>query len=366
MKKFQSYIVSVIFGLLLFLGGITLFFMPHKEYSEAERRPLAEAPDVSVKTVWDGSFFSNADKWVTDHFQFREAFRHIKAEWQIHILGEENNDFVYVDGSVIKLERTVNEYSLDYAAERFGNVYDSFLKDTNCKIYCALIPDKSFFLRDGGYPVMDFEKMEVIYQDMLPGATPISIKDELQLNDYYNTDSHWKQECIVTAANKLISAMQDDFKPLKTSDFINYTYEPFDGVYSGQSALYPAPDVITYLSNDILAGCRVIDFGAMKEIPMYDSENCDSRDPYTLFLGGSKGYLQIENPNVSTGKDLVVFRDSFGSSIAPLLVTQYSTVTLIDIRYIHPTIIRQYMQFDHQDVLFLYSAILMNNSQGLN
>lgn len=366
MKKLQSYIVSVIFSLFLLLGGLTLIFMPHKEYSEAERRPLEETPVISVKTVLDGNFFSNADKWVADHFQFRELFRHIKADWQIHILGEENNDFVYADGSVIKLERDINEYSLNYAAERFGNVYNSLLKDTNCNIYCALIPDKSYFLREDGYPVMDFEKMEAIYWNMIPESTPISIKDELKLSDYYNTDSHWKQECLLLTANKLLLAMQSDSEPLNASDFTVHTYEPFDGVYSGQSALYPTSDVITYLSNDILDGCRVIDFGAMKEIQMYDPENCDSRDLYTLYLGGSKGYLRIENPNVSTGKELIVFRDSFGSSIAPLLVTQYSTVTLIDIRYINPSVIRQYMQFDNQDVLFLYSAVLMNNSQGLN
>ena len=45
-----------------------------------------------------------------------------------------------------------------------------------------------------------------------------------------------------------------------------------------------------------------------------------------------------ENTENKTGRELVVFRDSFASSFVPLLVEGYDKITLIDTRYISPKI----------------------------
>ena len=60
-------------------------------------------------------------------------------------------------------------------------------------------------------------------------------------------------------------------------------------------------------------------------------------DPYEMFLGGARSIIRITNPNAAKERRLVVFRDSFGSSIAPLLTAGYSEITLVDIRYISPS-----------------------------
>ena len=81
-----------------------------------------------------------------------------------------------------------------------------------------------------------------------------------------------------------------------------------------------------------------------------------------MFLSGSKSLLTIENPNASTDKELIVFRDSFGSSIAPLFAEGYAKITLVDIRYISPNMLGRFIEFTNQDVLFLYSTSVLNNS----
>ena len=75
--------------------------------------------------------------------------------------------------------------------------------------------------------------------------------------------------------------------------------------------------------------------------------------------------LTIENPLAETDRELVIFRDSFGSSIAPLLVPGYAKVTLADIRYLPSSQIGKFITFTDQDVLFLYSAPVLNNSDTL-
>ena len=75
--------------------------------------------------------------------------------------------------------------------------------------------------------------------------------------------------------------------------------------------------------------------------------------------------MVLENPNGPAGRELVLFRDSFGSSLAPLLAASYSKITLVDLRYMDSSLLGDYVTFSHQDVLFLYSTLLLNSSQSL-
>ena len=60
-----------------------------------------------------------------------------------------------------------------------------------------------------------------------------------------------------------------------------------------------------------------------------------------------------------------MFRDSFGSSIAPFFIDGYSQITLVDTRYISPSLLGDYVDFTDCDVLFLYSTLVLNKSQSL-
>ena len=59
---------------------------------------------------------------------------------------------------------------------------------------------------------------------------------------------------------------------------------------------------------------------------------------------------------------MIIFRDSFASSLAPLLIPYYQKITLIDLRYININYIAPQIDFQNKDVLFLYSTLIVNNS----
>ena len=61
-------------------------------------------------------------------------------------------------------------------------------------------------------------------------------------------------------------------------------------------------------------------------------------------------------------KELYIFRDSFGSSLIPLLAEGYKNIYLVDIRYIQSDFLKNFVDFTGKDVLFLYSATVLNNS----
>ena len=123
------------------------------------------------------------------------------------------------------------------------------------------------------------------------------------------------------------------------------------------------PDTIKYLTNEILASCTVFDYETGKTGTIYDLEKFENgTDGYELFLSGTRALLRIDNPNATTDKQLVVFRDSFGSSLTPLLAEGYSSIYVVDIRYIHPDLLGNFIDFEGKDVLFLYSALILNSN----
>ena len=115
----------------------------------------------------------------------------------------------------------------------------------------------------------------------------------------------------------------------------------------------------------MLEGCTAYDYETESEIPVYNLAEAAGRDPYALFLSGSKSLLVLENPEAETDRELILFRDSFGSSLAPLLLEGYARVTLVDIRYISPALLDRFISFADQDVLFLYSTSVLNSSETI-
>ena len=94
-------------------------------------------------------------------------------------------------------------------------------------------------------------------------------------------------------------------------------------------------------------------------------QKLSSPDKYDIFLSGAVPLLTIENKKSNSDKSLIVFRDSYGSSLIPLLVEGYSKITVIDTRYISSKILDEYVDFSNNDILFIYSTLLINNSASL-
>ena len=119
------------------------------------------------------------------------------------------------------------------------------------------------------------------------------------------------------------------------------------------------------MNSNLLKACRVFNHETGKYQSVYDMQKQFGLDPYDVFLSGAQALLTIENPKATTDKELILFRDSFGSSLAPLLVQGYKTVTLVDIRYVSSVMLQEYLEFNGQDVLFAYSTLVLNSSSSL-
>lgn len=362
--RIKNIVTVVLFAVILVGLAIFSWFGPEEKYSMSERRYLAEFPEISKETIMSGDAMKQFESYAVDGFPMRDSFRKLKAVFSKYVLlQKENNGNYYVDGFAAKLEYPLNDKSVTNAAEHFAAVYDKYLKDTDSRVYLSVIPDKSYFLAGkNGYPSLDYDKMVEMLRADLPYMEYVDIFPLLQIEDYYKTDTHWKQECITDVADKLVSAMEEKLPDAYAE---NQLEKDFYGVYYGQTMLPMKPEKITYLTNDVINGFKAYDFENSTDMEVYDMEAASGPDAYNLYLKGSISLLSVENPSAEHDKELIVFRDSFGSSIGPLLAQGYAKTTFIDIRYISSGFLGNFVDFDDADVLFLYSTGLLNNSDTL-
>lgn len=372
-NKVKNITVTCVMAVLLFGLAFWAWFRPADDFSTSERRPLDKFPELSWNTIFhderEKTFMNTFESYTLDQFPLRDTFRTLKSIASFYVFGNRDNNNIYIeDGYAAQLEYPIKEDSLDKAAEKFKAASKYF--GANANFYFSIVPDKGYFLAEqNGYLSMDYDQFFSLMADKMDFAEYIDITGELTLEDYYKTDTHWRQEKLLGVAKKIAESMGVTLVGEYTEKTLDV---PFYGVYYGQSALPLPADDMKYLTNDILEGCTVYSYEDGKNIDVYDMEKAHGKDPYEMYLSGNLTAVKITNPNATTDKELVIFRDSFGASLSPLLIEGYSEIIILDIRYASIAVINSYrdntgrpMALDLKtadDVLFIYSSLVLNNS----
>lgn len=361
--KIKNLITVICCAAVIFGFAVWSIAQPDSEISDAERRYLRQFPAVSRQTVLSGSFMTEFEKYALDQFPLRDELRSIKAGFTLDILRQKDNNGYYIfDGHISELDYTLDTESVDNAAQHMKSIYNRYLDGKDCNIYLSVIPSKGFYMLHSGYPQLDHEALTARLCAKTGFAQYIDLSGALSLDSYYRTDPHWDQLALKDAAQLLASGMGAE---LSGSYGTVTASSSFHGAYTAQLAVSVEPDTLAYLTNSVLEKCSVYDYESGDRTPLYDLDAASGRDPYALFLNGSRSLLTIENPSCANGKELIIFRDSFACAIAPLLAEGYSKITLIDTRYISSARLGEFISFDRQDVLFLYSSSVINSSDAL-
>ncbi len=374
-EKIKNIVVTSVMVALLFGLALFAWFKPADSFSDSERRELAQMPALNAETVFnkdsEKTFMKLFEKYSLDQFPLRDSFRSLKSYVAFNVFGHKDNNNLYEhDGYIAQIRYPINEDSVINATGKLTAVYDRYLKDTGKNVYLSVIPDKGYFLAEpNGYLSIDYNEFFGLVRENVPFAEYIDITDQLTIEDYYKTDTHWRQENITDVADKLASSMGTSVSGDYT---VNTLDHPFYGVYHGQIALPLPAEQIKYLTNDVLEGCIIkapnkAGLG-FTEVPLYNMDNAVGRDPYEMFLSGARvSIVTIENPNATTDRELIVFRDSFGSSLIPLLAEGYSKITAVDLREVSAHQLATLgVDFENaDDVLFIYSTLILNNSSEL-
>lgn len=354
MKRKASIATAAVFLAVLFGFSLLHLALPDREVSRSERRRLAQLPPLS------SGFSDKLEEYMLDQFPLREQLRTVNSLVRLYGLGQADIHGIYLQGGgAFRMDGPLQEKQVRHAAAVFSAVQETYFP--SLPAHYVIVPDKNA-KAETSRPRLDTETMRGIVREALPGMTEIDIWDLLSADDYYKTDPHWRQERLLPVAAAICEALGAD----APGTFTEKALSPFYGAYYGQAALPMAPDTLTYLESADTKAAEVTGPELDGVQPVYRPELLDGTDGYDVFLSGAQAVLTVTSPNVHNRRHLVLFRDSFGSSLAPLLLGSFERITLVDLRYISAARLADYADLsDATDVLYLCSTAVWNNGGTL-
>ena len=251
--------------------------------------------------------------------------------------------------------------SAENFAAKLQSLRAQYLTGEN-RVFWAIVPDKGYYLREEGWTDTDYPLLFATAAAGLEGWRQIDLTGALALEDYYKTDGHWRQERLQGVLDALGGAMGFS---VSLDSLTAHTAEGFVGAYRDRIPADTPAETIVWLTGPAIDAATVEDIQDPADAAVYTESALATDVPYDLFLHGASPLITITSPRARTDRELVLFRDSFASALAPLLLEEYRTVTLVDIRYLASSLLPQYLTFTDQDVLFLYSAGVVNRSAML-
>lgn len=365
MEKIKKIAVVFVFGAMIFGFAIAHWLLPDAAYSDTERRALEQKPQFSTEALLEGTYQPKLETYLLEQFPLRDEFRGMKTVMNFHLWQmKDTNGYYYADGHLMEMDERLDEKQVKYAVRLFNKILENHSEIASA--YYSVVPDKNYFLaQENGYPCMDYEALFALTEAI--NAEKIDVASLLSIDDYYQTDSHWRQERLQAVVETLCEAMGAEAAPYES--YTQHTMQGFSGVYTDHTAYSLLKENLVYLDNDVIDNAVVqrLDDKTQEwmQMPMYGISSFTNADPYDIYLSGAQSLITIENPSSTNDKHLIIFRDSFTSSLAPLLTESYAKITLVDIRYIASSYVDTFVDFENADVLFLYSTTLLNSAGGV-
>ena len=287
----------------------------------------------------------------------------LKQKENSNDVNQSKQNYYIFDRAIYEKLEEVNENTIKNNVKKINNILENHLNNMN--VYFSTIPSKEYYL-DNENPVNnEFKYMEnMIKSELNESIKYIEISDTLDLTNFYKTDMHWRQESLAKTVEKLeeemnVESTELEYEKETLGDFYGTYYKELNDTTIG-------PDELIYLTNSMIENSTVYNEEKNIQEPVYNlARTEETNNKYDVFLSGATAIQEIENKSINNGKKLIIFRDSFGSSIVPLLIKDYGEILLVDIRYVNSNLLSNYIDFneyENQDVLFLYNSRVINKS----
>ena len=312
MKKTGNviYIVICLVICVLPFAGMTVY----KTNTTTENKTLAAFPDWQKDGRWNRSYFDELSAYFEDHFAFRQQLVSADAEIQSRVFGVSNVDTVAVgtDGWLYYTD-TVNDYlAQDTMNERqvFDTVHNlsllqQYVREQGVEFLFTVAPNKNslygehmpYYLSKKAGTTKNMDKLKqplteagISYVDLFA-----PFKDQKETL-YLKRDSHWNNKGAVLAYNTLMDAVECDHPTYEDVDVERKKDEYGDL----NKMLYP-----------------------LTAIPEWNYRY--ESDSSWRYAGKDKDVeaAYIETECKDGEQSLLMFRDSFGNTLLPLMAQQY-------------------------------------------
>lgn len=355
-NRLDQWITVVGFCAALGIMSLLMIFLPKSDFSETEKRNLAEFPVFNWDTLSSGEFGSNIEDYMADHIPGRDFLVGLNAYTELAVGMQVSKDIYTAAGDRLveapaKWNESLAQMNMD-AINRFAAAVDA-------PVDLMLVPSAGWAVRDQlqklADPYMDEELIAKLYGMADSAVNTIDMCAVYENADkgalYYRTDHHWTSLGAHIAYETYMKALGKTYRAKE--DFTVETVQGFRGSTYSRSALWltPAePLELWHGSKDL----TVVN-GEDKTVHegVFYRERLEEADKYTVYLDGNHSTVRIENPN-GTGK-LLVIRDSYTNCLGAFLAESYETVVLVDLRYYKSSISKLCSEESFDNILVCYS-----------
>lgn len=317
MRKIESIIVTALALILLVVPSLGMIVS--RTDTTSENRILAKTPSVKKQ---DGSFnetyLQDWGTWFEDHFAFRNQLVGVDAIVQSEVFQVSNVDTVvkgtdgwlYYKSSVDDyLGRNTLSRRSCYGIAHNLELVQQKLQQDGIDFRFTIAPNKNSLYGDN-MPYYYQERVSGIHNRTYVGpylkALGVNYTDLFEAFEaqdqvlYLKTDSHWNQKGAVLAYNTLMDALGKEHEDY--SEILSARSHCKEGDLA--KALYPLNDELDY------------DYTYAYEDPYEFTNEATSWEDFTI-------------TTKSEGKagNLLMFRDSFGNTLSPLMANEYGTGT---------------------------------------
>ncbi len=344
-------VTVIVFTAVLGLVFLLLLVLPKHagELSPLEFRSLQEFPwktggsnnsaERIAEDVVTGEFSAHTDKFLEDHFPGRKFFIALNA-YTMRLTGR-NADQAVVRGRNGRLYDAViriDEEQLEKNVSRLNG----FAEENGLRMAYVNVPTSALTVTEE-LPRLSLEYHDAEAISFIREHTGAYVPDLISLFKaqpdpgrlMYRTDHHWTMEgaylCYCDLAREL------GFEAVPSSDYSAEGYDFYGSYYRKAGLWQTPPDTLEIWRSPALENAKVtVGWGSSAAVytGVYDETKLvpGEVDRYAAYLYSNNPVTVIENPE-GNGRAVMMVKDSFGNSIAPLIASAYSTVVMIDTRY---------------------------------
>lgn len=376
MKGKLSGVTVALFFALLFSGTVAFLLLPDRTFSEIENRSLTTFPRFSVHRLLSGDYADGMNSYFADQFPLREPLVSLKAMTQLW-LGREENDGILLgrDGqlarrsfSVLRADGRVSALSDHFDASLLDASVEGILRaNTSLSVPLTVcLTGRTIDVMADAFAYPDDYSRELLehlrsslasfdgYVDTVPMLRAYAKRGDAV---YYKTDHHWTMLGAYYAYDALMHSwgMGKEILPVSAFQRESVSAELYGTSHAACGWQFIAPDTVElwHLGNEsefeIYADGRRLD-------GFYNRAYLRTRDVYSVYLDGVHEVVTVEKKGESRPR-LVIFRDSFASSLVPFLAQHFDLVllNLSSVRCDYTDLTRYATEYSADRVLVLYT-----------
>lgn len=372
----SGFYVLLVIGVLA-VGGLAVFVLPQKSYSEMENRYLTILPQISVEGILSGEVQRDLTEMANDQFPMRDLWMKIATTGEYLLYRREVNG-VYIGKDNYLFDKIVDSDLSQKNYETNLGYITALKAATDADVSVMLIPTAGTVLTD------KLPKRAVLYDSAAYEATGEMLCEAdsvrwIQTRDaltrvardglrriYFHTDHHWTTEGAYEGAAVYLAAQGIQLAPQESFELQTVSKDFYGTLYSKAAGLPGArPDELALpqaLPDELVIETDGVPADALNEngekaLPeltgIYDLSKLTAKDKYAVYFGGNYGKLTIRNPQAAGKGTLLIFKDSYVNSMVPYLLDNYEQITMIDLRYFNESV-PALISHDWDEVLVCY------------